>query len=289
MEPAAHDEPPSEDPAGTGSEVSGTGRNLPVAIVTGLALAGTFFACLFWRPAAFFVLAALAILLAQYEFYSALTRRGYRPATALGVAGGAVVLAGAYWRGPQALSFGLVLTLIGSFLWYLVDANRDDVVTNIAVTVMGVAYVPMLGAHAILIRSLPQGIELEIAFIGAAAFYDIGAYASGSFFGKHKIAPAVSPSKTWEGALGATAFVFASALLIGPHLGFLDVGSSALLALAASVLAPLGDLAESMIKRDLDIKDMGTLLPGHGGALDRLDALLFTAPAAYWIFRSVVL
>jgi phosphatidate cytidylyltransferase len=288
VQPAAQDDPSNEGPSGAGSAPPSAGRNLPVAIVTGLALAGIFFTCLFWRPAAFFVLAAAAILLAQYEFYAALTRRGYRPATALGVAGGAVVLAGAYWRGPQALSFGLVLTLIGSFLWYLVDANRDNVVTNIAVTVLGVAYAPMLGAHAILIRSLPQGIELEIAFIGAAAFYDIGAYASGSFFGKHKIAPAVSPSKTWEGAIGATIFVFGMSLLIGPHLGPLDVGTSALVALAASLLAPIGDLAESMLKRDLDTKDMGTLLPGHGGALDRIDALLFVAPAAYWVFRAVV-
>ncbi|MGH2794065.1 MAG: phosphatidate cytidylyltransferase, partial [Actinomycetota bacterium] len=244
---------------------------------------------LFWKPAAFFVLAGGVILLALQEFYAALASRGYRPATALGLAGGALVLVGAYWKGPQALSFGVVLTLVGAFLWYLVDPERSNVATNIGVTVLGVVYIPVMGAHAILIRDLPQGIAHEIAFIGAVAFYDIGAYASGSLFGKHKIAPAVSPSKTWEGAAGATIFVFVSALLIGPHLGFLDLGSSALLALAASVLAPLGDLAESMLKRDLDIKDMGTILPGHGGALDRLDALLFTAPAAYWIMRVVVL
>jgi phosphatidate cytidylyltransferase len=285
VQPAARDEPPAEEPEPARS----SGRNLPVAIAVGLVLAGLVFGTLFWRPGAFFVLAAAAILLAQYEFYGALARRGYRPATALGVAGGAVVLAGAFWRGPQALSFGIVLTLVGSFLWFLLEQKRPDVTTNIAVTVLGVVYVPMLGAHAVLIRGLPDGIALEIAFIGAAAFYDIGAYASGSFFGKHKIAPAVSPSKTWEGAIGATVFVFVAALLIGPHLGPLDVGSSALLALAAAVLAPLGDLAESMLKRDLDTKDMGTLLPGHGGALDRIDSLLFVAPAAYWLFRVVAL
>lgn len=285
MQPAARDEPPAEEPEPAPS----AGRNLTAAIAVGLVLAGLFFATLFWRFGAFFVLAATVILIAQYEFYRALSRRGYRPATMLGVAGGAVVLAGSFWRGPQALSFGVVLTVVGSFLWYLLEQNRADVTTNIAVTVMGVVYVPMLGAHAILIRGLPDGIALEIAFIGAAAFYDIGAYASGSFFGKHKIAPAVSPSKTWEGAAGATLFVLALALLIGPHLGPLDVGSSALLALAASVLAPLGDFAESMLKRDLDTKDMGTLLPGHGGALDRIDALLFVAPAAYWLFRIVAL
>ena len=97
----------------------------------------------------------------------------------------------------------------------------------------------------------------------------------------------MSPSKTWEGAAGATVFVFVCALLIGPHLHGLDVSSSLALAAAAALLAPLGDLAESMLKRDLGTKDMGTLLPGHGGALDRIDALLFVAPAAYWLFRAV--
>ena len=283
MQPAARDEPPPEEPAPARS----AGRSVPVAIATGLLLAGLVFGTLFWKAGAFFALAATAILIAQYEFYGALTKRGYRPATALGVAGGAVILSGAYWRGSQALAFGLTLTLVASFVWFLMEQNRENVTVNIAATLFGVAYVPMLGAHAILIRGLPDGIALELAFIGAAAFYDIGAYASGSFFGKHKIAPAVSPSKTWEGAAGATLFVFGMALLIGPHLGKLDPGSSALLALAASVLAPIGDLSESMLKRDLDTKDMGSLLPGHGGLLDRIDALLFVAPAAYWLFRAV--
>jgi phosphatidate cytidylyltransferase len=284
VQPAARDEPPPEEP----EPARGAGRSVRVAIATGLLLAGLVFGTLFWKAGAFFVLAATAILIAQYEFYGALTKRGYRPATALGVAGGAVILAGAYWRGSQSLAFGVTLTLVASFVWFLMEQNRENVTVNIAATLFGVVYVPMLGAHAILIRGLPDGIALELAFIGAAAFYDIGAYASGSLFGKNKIAPSVSPSKTWEGAAGATVFVFGMALLIGPHLGKLDLGSSALLALAASVLAPLGDLSESMLKRDLDTKDMGSLLPGHGGLLDRLDALLFVAPAAYWLFRGVV-
>ena len=287
MQPLPMDDAPQEEPpAGAGK---GAGRNLPVAIAVGLVLAGLVFATLFWRPAAWFGLVAVVLLLAQYELYSVLAKRGYRPAIPLGLAGGAVVLAGAYWRGTQALSFGVTLTLIGAALWFFIDQNRDRVAISIAATVLGVVYVPMLGAHAILMRSLPDGIELTIAFIAAVAFYDIGAYASGSFFGKHKIAPDVSPSKTWEGAAGATVFVFFMALIIGPHLGPLDLGSSALLALASSVLSPIGDLAESMIKRDLDVKDMGTIFPGHGGALDRVDALLFVAPAAYWLYRIVVL
>ena len=284
MQPAARDEPPQEEP----SEPRPGGRNLPVAIITGLSLAALVFGTLFWRAGAFVVLAAAAILLAQYEFYGALSRRGYRPARELGLAAGGVILAGAFWRGPQALSFGLVLAVVGSFLWFLVEQRRDGVVANIAVTILGVAYVPMLGAHAILIQNLPHRVSLEIAFIAAVAFYDIGAYASGSFFGKHKIAPAVSPSKTWEGAAGATVFVFILALLVGSHLRGLDLASAALLAAAVSVLAPLGDLAESMLKRAAGAKDSGTLIPGHGGILDRTDSFLFAAPVVTLYVAALV-
>src|SRR3989442_1788090 len=100
MQPAAQDEP--AEPAAPSPD--GAGRNLPIAIVTGLALVGVFFGTLYWRPAAFFILVAVVLLIAQYEFYAALSKRGYRPATMLGLAAGAVLLAGAYWRGPQALS-----------------------------------------------------------------------------------------------------------------------------------------------------------------------------------------
>jgi phosphatidate cytidylyltransferase len=162
------------------------------------------------------------------------------------------------------------------------------VIANVAATMLGIVYIPFFGSFAVLMRELPDGTALTLAFIGAVVFYDVGAFASGSVLGRHRIAPSISPSKTWEGAAGATAFVFAMALAIGPHLGPLTVRSSAALAAIVCATAPLGDLAESLIKRDLGVKDMGSLLPGHGGMLDRLDALLLTAPAAYWLFRAVV-
>jgi phosphatidate cytidylyltransferase len=283
VQPAPRGEPPAEPSSG-----GPRGRNLPVAIATGLALAGAFFAALFTSSAAFLALVLLVLLTAQQELYAALARRGGRPATLLGLAAGALVVVGAYWRGAQALTFGLVATVVGAFGWYLAERDRREVTAGIAATVLGVAYVPVLGAHAILIRALPDGPALVVAVIGAVAFYDIGAYAAGSLLGRHRIAPAVSPSKTWEGAAGATALVFLLAVAVGPRLGPLDLGSSLALAAAVSVAAPLGDLAESLIKRDLDVKDMGTLLPGHGGALDRIDALLFAAPAAYWLFRGLL-
>lgn len=282
--------PTSEgEPGAPPGPESRPGRNLPVAVATGLALAGLVFGTIFWHRFAFFVLVFAVLLVAQYELYGVLATRGWRPATPLGVATGAVLLVGAYWRGVEALSFGLVLGFVGAFLWYLVEERREGVTANIAATLLGVVYVPLFGAHVVLMRALPDGIAITIAFIGLTAFYDIGAYAAGSLFGRHKIAPAVSPSKTWEGSAGATLFVFASALAIGPFLGPFDLSSAAMLAAATAVLAPLGDLAESLMKRDLDVKDMGHLLPGHGGILDRIDALLFVAPAAYWLVRGAVL
>lgn len=283
MRPAA--EPPAPEPPPEGPK---PGRNLSVAIVTGLTLAGLLFATLFTHRFAFFVLVTAAIMIALSEFYGVLAAKGYRPATPVGMVVGLAILTGAYWRGPQAVSFGLVLAVIGSFLWYLADPNRGNVIQNIAGTVFGVAYVPVLAAHVILMRDLRDGPAIVISFIGITALYDVAAYASGSLFGTHKIAPGISPSKTWEGAAGASVFVFALALVAGPHIGPFTVGSAAALAAATALVAPAGDLAESLLKRDLDVKDFGRLLPGHGGLLDRIDALLLMAPVAYWLARGLL-
>ncbi|MGH2831010.1 MAG: phosphatidate cytidylyltransferase, partial [Dongiaceae bacterium] len=140
-------------------------------------------------------------------------------------------------------------------------------------------------AHVVLMRDLPGGPATTVSFIGLVAFYDIGAYAAGHRFGRRRLAPAISPGKSWEGAIGATLLVFAIACGAGPFIGRWTLGSIAALAAAVCVLAPIGDLAESLLKRDLGVKDFGRLLPGHGGVLDRIDALILTAPVAYWLAR----
>ena len=220
--------------------------------------------------------------------YRAFRARGFKPADALGILAGAAILIGAYNRGTSALSFGLTITVIASFLWFLADPKRERVAENVAVTLLGVVYVPFFGAHVILMTGLPRGPAVTICYIGIVAASDIGAYAAGSFFGKHPMAPSVSPKKSWEGAAGATVFMFILAVAVGPHIAPFKLGSALALAAVAAVVAPLGDLAESLIKRDLGVKDMGTLLPGHGGVLDRIDSLLLVAPAAYWLIRVAV-
>jgi phosphatidate cytidylyltransferase len=266
----------------------GAGRNLPMAIATGLILAGLILGTLYTSRLAWFVVVSAAVLVAQWELYRALDGRGYRPALYLGMAAGAVLLIGSYMGGTGALSFGLTMTVLATLVWFIPDARRAGVADRVSATLLGVVYVPFMAAHVVLMRDLPDGIAVTICYIGIVAFYDIGAYAAGSMFGKHLMAPSVSPKKTWEGAAGATVLVFVLALVLGPILGPFTALEAAALAAIAAVAAPLGDLAESLVKRDLQVKDMGTLLPGHGGVFDRIDALLMVAPAAYWFVRTVV-
>ena len=264
------------------------GRNLPIAIVTALILAGLIFATLFTSRIAFFVLVSAAVLTAQWELYRAFVAHGFKPAALLGVAAGALLLIGAYRNGSTALSFGLTMTVAATFLWFLFEPSRERVAENIAATLLGVVYVPFFGAHVILMTGMPHGAAITISYIALVAFTDIGAYATGSIFGKHPMAPSVSPKKSWEGTVGATIVVFVAALIGGPFMRPFNIGSALALAAVVAVVSPLGDLAESLIKRDLGVKDMGTILPGHGGVLDRIDSLLLVAPAAYWLIRVVV-
>jgi phosphatidate cytidylyltransferase len=153
--------------------------------------------------------------------------------------------------------------------------------------VLGVAYVGLFGSYAALLLAGPDGVGALIGVVLAVVANDVGALAVGSKLGRRPLAPALSPNKTWEGlAGGAVASVVVSVVVLGMiGLAPWDAGSALALGLVVAVVAPIGDLCESMIKRDLGVKDMGSVLPGHGGLLDRFDALLFALPAAYYLCR----
>lgn len=261
------------------------GRHLPTAILTGLALAGLVAGLLYLGAAPFYGFVCVVVLLAQGEFYRACRGAGYNPAAALGLGAGAVLLIGVFARGEAAAPVVLIATLAGSFLWFMVGDRQDGLVTNVAVTVLGLVYIPLLGTFVGLLALRPDGRALTVMAIGAAAVYDIFAYAGGSKLGKHKLAKAISPNKSWEGAAVATAATVGLAILAGPALGPFNIVQAAIVGAAISIVAPLGDLFESMVKRDLDLKDMGTILPGHGGALDRIDAMLFVVPTVYFLLE----
>jgi phosphatidate cytidylyltransferase len=239
-------------------------------------------------PAAAMILVTGVIVLAGAELFGALQRGGYQPATLPGLAATAGLVLGAYWRGESAIPIVLGLAVIVTLLWYLIGPHVPHPTMNAGVSVLAVLQIGLLGSFAALILTLPNGIGVLIGVVIATSTNDVGALLIGQQVGRAPVAPEVSPNKTVEGVLGgAITSVILTTLLLGVVLKLhpWDTGSAAALALCVAVAAPLGDLCESMVKRDLGIKDMGSVLPGHGGLFDRFDGLLFALPVAFYLCR----
>ena len=216
-----------------------------------------------------------------------LRARATRPAQPVVLAMGALLVVGAYLEGAAALSFGLLVTILAAFAWYLVDRGRTEVTRNVAATVFAVVYVPFMAAHlSLVVGRADHYVGAVIGYAALVVIYDTAAYATGATLGRRPIAPQVSPNKSWEGAIGATIVCLLAGAFLLPLWEPWTLASGLVLAAATCVVAPLGDLSESMLKRDLAVKDMGSILPGHGGMLDRIDALLFMAPVLYYVLAA---
>jgi phosphatidate cytidylyltransferase len=255
--------------------------DLKVRILTGgvlVVVAGTL---AYLGSSALFGLVLVLVLVAQGEFY----RAGHRPATSLGLVAGATLLIAAYRRGMGSVPVVLFLTLALAFVWHAWGRGKDKALADLAVTILGVAYVPLLASFAAAALSRHDGRAVVLATIGAAAVYDICAYLGGRRWGRKPLAPRISPGKTREGALVASAGVIVATAVLAPLVGPWNVAEAATLGALVCIVAPLGDLFESVLKRDLGLKDMGAILPGHGGVLDRIDAILFCVPASYLSLR----
>ena len=277
----------------------GGGRDVPAAFMTGLVLAVVAFGSLLISRSLFAVVATAIVLIGQFELFVAMKKHHRQPATAIGLVTGGLVLWGAYDRGEGAILAMAGLGILATFLWFMAvpAVHRKDVLVNIGLTVLNVAYVPVLAAFLLLILGIgssSDGRALVAAVIGLTFVYDTMAFLGGATFGgvsiRRALAPDTSPKKSWEGLIVATIVTLIVSMglvpsFVGP---FEDRRvDSLLLALVISAAATFGDLAESLIKRDLGMKDMGSILPGHGGVLDRIDSLLFAAPAAYLLFRVI--
>ena len=282
-EPAPLDPPEAPVPR----RVPGPGRNLPLAVATALALAGLLIAALVLSRPAFVAFVLAIVVLALLELIAVLRARATRPAQPVVLAMAVLLLVGAYLKGPAALSFGLLVTILAAFAWYLVDPARAEVTRNVAATVFAVVYVPFMAAHLCLVVGRAEHyVGAIIGYAVLVVLYDTAAYATGVTLGRHPLAPHVSPNKSWEGAAGASAVCLLAGSLLLPLWEPWTTASGLTLAVVTCVVAPLGDLSESMLKRDLAVKDMGSILPGHGGMLDRIDALLFMAPALYYVLAA---
>ncbi|MEM9894620.1 MAG: CDP-archaeol synthase [Actinomycetota bacterium] len=266
----------------------GAGAGLGQRVLVGVALAAVVFTAIGFGPLPTMVLVGLLTLLAVMELFNAMRIAGLRPATLLGLVGAVALPASTFVRGEAAYPLVVGLAVVFGMLWYLTGADTERPVLNLGLTLTGILWVGGLAGFAGLILREDQGTQLLLATILITATSDTLAYLGGRAYGTKPFHVA-SPNKTWEGTLTG----FFGALLAGVAIGVsglipifdVDGGFTTvlILALVVGVLAPIGDLAESLVKRDLGIKDMGAILPGHGGVLDRVDGLLFTLPGAYYV------
>jgi phosphatidate cytidylyltransferase len=275
------------------------GRNLPVAIAVGVSLALLIVIPLFTARPVFVAVVAAAIGLAVRELTTAVRRDGVDPPTIPLLVGGTAMLVLAATGGAQALVVGLLVTVLACLAWRVVGGRHAKAapeaphrrlpgrgLDDLAASALVAVYAPFCAGFAVLMAYSDDGPWRVVAFVATVVCSDVGGYATGVFVGKHPMAPSVSPKKSWEGFAGsAVACVIGGSIFLPVFFGS-PVWHGVLFGLAVVGIATLGDLGESMVKRDLGVKDMGRLLPGHGGIMDRLDSLLPTAPVAWLLLAA---
>jgi phosphatidate cytidylyltransferase len=288
--PAAAPEPSASSPSTppTAPQQSRAGRNLPLAIASGVGLATLIIVTLVFVKWLFMVVVAAAVLVAIWELDRGFRAKGVNLPQEPLMLGGTVMVVSAYFEGTEPLVTATAVTGLVTMLW-LLRRGIDGFVRDATASVFTIFYVPFLGSFVALLLAEDDGVKAIITFIAVTAASDIGGYVAGVLFGKHPMAPVISPKKSWEGFAGsALACVVAGWLLVDFLLeGDWWVGVA--LGLIAVVMATLGDLVESVIKRDLGIKDMSQVIPGHGGLMDRLDSLLATVAPIWLLLHYAVL
>ena len=273
-----------------------TGRNLFVAILVGLALGATLLASLLIVKELFMVFAAALIAVTAFELASALRAAGRDvPRIPVVFTALAIVPLSFYEIGGLSRDAGHWLFFLGGValvtLWRLVElidptrrASLVDIGKDLMSGILVLGYVTFLGTFTVLMTAQPHGEWWTLGFLIVVVSTDTGAYASGLLFGKHKMAPTISPGKTWEGFAGSAVLATAAGVLVAIFMLQEPWWVGVILGVTMVLTATGGDLSESLIKRDLGVKDISTWLPGHGGLLDRLDSTLLSAAAAYALF-----
>jgi phosphatidate cytidylyltransferase len=272
-----------DDPPATAGPKAG--RNLRAAITIGVLLGGALAASLFIVKWVFVAFTIVIMMAAVFELSRALRGRAVAvPAIPLAV-GAAAVLVATYKGGTEKLVVASLLLVVAAVAWGAVTEGIDKL-AGIAASVFVACYVALLGGFAVLMVVPGDGPRRVAAFVATVVCSDTGGYAVGVFLGKHPMAPSVSPKKSWEGFGGSAVACALCGGLLFPLTLHATWWQGVVFGLAIVVTATIGDLSESLIKRDLGIKDMGNLLPGHGGAMDRFDSLLLAAPVA-WALLTV--
>ena len=272
------------------------GRDLPAAIAVGVGLgAYIILGLLFFKPA-FVALVAVALSLGAIEVYQALKRQQMTAAIVPIVVGTVAIVSGSYLAGRQnpvvfsttsVLLASLALTVLAAMAWRM-PKGSVGFVRDVAASLLIIAYVPLLGSFTALMLAGDQGAARLVTFMLIVVMNDVGGYAAGVLFGRHPMAPAISPKKSWEGFAGSVVFGITAGVLMAVFGLQAPVWVGVILGVCLVAAATAGDLIESLLKRDLGIKDMSSFLPGHGGVMDRLDSLLVAAPVAWLIMYLLV-
>jgi phosphatidate cytidylyltransferase len=262
------------------------GRSLPLAVVTAVVLLGVVAGGYALGRRAFLAIILVVVALAAYELLAAAGRAGRRVVAPIGVAGVVAMIAVAYARRPALFSLVLAATAFAALIAALRPTRGASPMTDAAWTLLAVVWIGGGGAGATAIMMLePHGLSLLVVSVLIIALDDIGAYFAGVRFGRHKLAPSISPGKTWEGFVGGALTAVAGGLAFGTAFAWLGKLDGLVLGGLAASCAPAGDLIESLAKRELGVKDSSGLLPGHGGFLDRVDAIVLCAPVFYLYLR----
>lgn len=268
-------------------------------VIGAVLFAVVFLGTLVWGKLPFTVAIALAAALGSVELFGLFEKKGEAVPTAavLGILGSAAYVFMAHYRGVESFGYVTIAIVLFSFLWYMVVLRHVKPTKAVALTVLAPILSGLCLSHLVLLRELPvRRSWLIVIFLMALIWvYDVLAWAVGRKLGRHKIAPSVSPNKSLEGAIAGTvgvigaSFIFRLIVVSIEDFKWFSIGVALVIAALVVVLGPLGDLSESLIKRDYGVKDMGALIPGHGGIMDRFDSTLFTAPAVfYYLFYFVI-
>ncbi len=288
--------PALPDPAALLDNHGRAGRDLPKAIAVGVGIGVACILSLLFFNWGFVLIMAVGLVLGSIEVHQALSRLGMRSAIVPIVVGTVAIVGGSYLAGRQdpeqvpsntILLGALALTVIAALIWRM-PQGQENYVRDTAASLFIIGYLPLLGSFASLMLAGDHGAARIVTYILVVVCSDLGGYAAGVLFGKHPMAPRISPKKSWEGLVGSVLLGIAAGVamvLLGLHVAWW-VG--VVLGVVLVAIGVCGDLIESMIKRDVGIKDMSSFLPGHGGVMDRLDSLLLAAPAAWLIMYLLV-
>lgn len=280
--------PASAETAPADEKPRGGGRNLVTATVVGLTLFLGVILTAWWSPLAFAILLYAACMVAVMEWRSQLVSHGRTIAATPLLVGTVLIAAGTWFHGANGLAAGMFGAVLLVLAWRSLSGPRETLRADAYASVMSLAWIPFLGSFLMLTETDPDGWQRVIVLIVAVVAADTGALAAGMTWGRTPLHARVSPNKTWEGLAGGLALAIAASALFSFFLLDGQWWVGAIVGLVAALVSVVGDLAESAIKRSLNIKDMSKLIPGHGGLMDRMDSMFFAAPVVFVAFSLML-